>query len=250
MKKITCLVCFLLILLAVGCIKYDQVLTLNKDGSGTVTLHYAMSDAILEQMKAMEAMKEGMSESGEVKTETKEDGPFSMEAMEFNEEKVKNEFKELKKDGFQLKNLKTYGKEGWQHVELEFTFKDVSNLKKVSFFKTSNMAVVKNDRGNYEIRSVSKKDDAKEGEQPPGEETAEAGADDMMGALFGGLYMSYTFNTPTEIVDTNAPEKKNTMARWVFDFDKDPSFVKDKEGPQFVIEFKGKGVKLNELKQD
>ena len=227
---------------------------MNPDGSGQVTLHYAMTEAIIQQMKAMQAMASQMGD--QMGGEVKQEGSNSMDALSFDEAKITDEFKALKKEGFKLTRMKSYTKEGWQHMDVAFTFKDISRLKQVSFFKDSDMSIVRNDRGNYVI-STQKTDKepeetsgvetpAMEGEQAPAE--GMEGMEQMMMPMFQGFAVSITFETPTEIVETNAPEKEGKKAVWSFSMDKDPKAMEKMENPDLYIEFKGKGVKLNELK--
>lgn len=255
MKLRTCLVLVLLVLVA-GCIKYDQILTLNPDGSGQVSLHYAMTEALVQQMKAMQAMASQMTDQmgGEVKQEESN----SMDALSFDETKITDEFKALKKEGFKLKSIKSYTKEGWQHMDVAFSFKDISRLKQVSFFKDSDMSIVRNDRGNYVISTKKKDDESEEasedesptteGDETPSQGEGMEGMEQMMMPMFQGFAVSITIETPTEIIDTNAPEKDGKKAVWSFSMEKDPKAMEKMEDPDLYIEFKGKGVKLNELK--
>jgi len=53
-----------------GCIKVDQTLTLNADGTGTLALRYGMSEQTLAQLKAMEQMAAQAEEGLRVEQET------------------------------------------------------------------------------------------------------------------------------------------------------------------------------------
>lgn len=257
MKRILITAVIVFCLMIVGCIKYDQEITLNKDGSGTVALHYAMSQAMVQQMEAMASMASQMGEEAKGgKGETK----MSMDNLSFEEEKVKGEFSRLKDHGITLQSSRSYDKEGWRHMEVKFHFKDVSKLKHVSYFKDNDMTIEKNNRGNYEVRTHSKGngDKQKEEEADIDPETAEQaaemakgmeqGMEQMMMPMMQGFRVSFTFHTPTSIVKTNAPEQDKKRARWVFDLEKDQKAMEKMESEDMVIEFSGKGVKLNELK--
>jgi len=238
----------------VSCIQYDQVITLNKDGSGKVDLHYAMSEMMTQQMKAMSQMAEEMSKNmgGEATEEPEKD---EMNIFNFEEDKIKGEFDSLKQDGISLTDSKTYKKDGWEHVELTFTFKDFTKLSKVSYFKDNDMKITKNAKGNYVIFSKSKKGEekaeaAEEGEEAPSMEGMpdEDAMKDMMLPMMKGFRVSITFNTPTPIVSTTAPEKGKTMAKWEFDLEKDQEAMSKMEEEDMVIEFEGKGVSMKEMK--
>jgi len=55
MKSLTLLATVALAMLCFGCMDYEQTLTINKDGSGTVTMRYAIDKSYLQQMQAMTA---------------------------------------------------------------------------------------------------------------------------------------------------------------------------------------------------
>ena len=253
MKKILMILLAACLLMLVSCIQYDQVFNLDKDGSGSVSIHYAMSSMMVQQMKAMSEMAgqmaEGMGAEGQEPKKEEE-----MNIFEFQEDKIKKEFEDLKNEGFKLTDLKTYQEEGWEHVKLSFTFKDVSKITKVSYFKDNDMTITKNAKGNYVIRSkTSKEEKPEETAETPGDAPPMEGMDDesmkqMMMPMMKGFRVSITFNTPTPIVHTTAPEKGKTMAKWEFDLEKDMDAMDKMEDEEMVIEFKGKGVKLNELK--
>lgn len=236
MKKWVWITSGLLVFALCGCLKLDQEITLNKDGSGRGKIMYAMSEQTIQQMKAMaEIAKQQM--PGEEGQKAAEEDQF-----EFDEAKIKERFKALKDKGITLKSVKTETKDGWQYTYIDFAFKDISKLKEMESFKEDSFTITKNAEGNYVITMKMGG-----GEMGP----AEAGAEQMKAMLpmFKGMRISMKFNTPGTIIETNAPIKGKKSAGLVIDVDKDPDslFQMSKLGDIKIV-FDGKGCTIPEVR--
>lgn len=215
-----------------GCVKVDQEITLNKDGSGRVSMMYAMSEQSIQQM---EAMAEMMAQQGGEGSQS--------DSLNFDQAKVEKEFEGLKDKGIKLKSVKSEVKDGWRYIYIVFNFQDISRLKDTSLFKDSEMTITKNADGNYVISSVV----SGQGMGPGGENKMEDIPPQMM-AMFQGMRIAMKFNTPGTIIETTAPIKGKKSAAWVFDVDKDPEALSKMSGKEMRIVFEGKGCAIPEIK--
>ena len=211
-----------------GCIKMEQDITLNKDGSGNVKFVYGMSEQTITQMEAMKQMSK--SEDG---AEADDDNPF-----EFNEDEVKKEFKAMKEQGITLNSAETTKKDGWQYMNIDFDFKDVTKLEDTSVFE--NVTIIKNAEGNYIVSSKMDSDDM----------GGDAGAEQMKAMLpmLSGMRIAIKINTPNAIISTTAPIKSKDSAEWVFDVDKDPDSFLNMSKTDMEVVFGGDGCTIPEIK--
>ena len=211
-----------------GCIKMEQDITLNKDGSGNVKFVYGMSEQTITQMEAMKQMSK--SEDG---AEADDDNPF-----EFNEDEVKKEFEAMKDQGITLNSVKTTKEDGWQYMNIDFDFKDVTKLEDTSVFE--NVTIIKNDEGNYVVSSKMDSDDM----------GGDAGAEQMKAMLpmLSGMRIAIKINTPNAIISTTAPIKSKDSAEWVFDVDKDPDSFLNMSKTDMEVVFGGDGCTIPEIK--
>jgi len=211
-----------------GCIKMEQDITLNKDGSGNVKFVYGMSEQTLKQMEAMKQMSQ--SEDG---AEADDDNPF-----EFNEDEVKKEFEAMKDQGITLNSVKTTKEDGWQYMNIDFDFKDVTKLEDTSVFE--NVTIIKNADGNYVVSSKMDNDDM----------GGDAGAEQMKAMLpmLSGMRIAIKINTPNAIISTTAPIKSKDSAEWVFDVDKDPDSFLNMSKTDMEVVFGGDGCTIPEIK--
>jgi len=228
MKNLIWIFSLVAIIALTGCIKMEQDITLNKDGSGNVKFVYGMSEQTLKQMEAMKQMSQ--SEEGE---DADDDNPF-----EFDEEEVKKEFEAMKEQGITLNSVKTTKEGGWQYMNIDFDFKDVTKLEDTSVFE--NVTIIKNADGNYVVSSKMDSDDM----------GGDEGAEQMKAMLpmLSGMRIAIKINTPNAIISTTAPIKSKDSAEWVFDVDKDPDSFLNMSKTDMEVIFGGAGCTIPEIK--
>lgn len=250
MKNFIKVVGLLMVLMIMGCIQIDQEITLKKDGSGSIRLHYAMNEMWVQQMQAMQQMAEKMAQSSEKQGEKEKETMHSEESnfLPFEEEEIKKDFAGLEKEGITLKYVKQYNKDNFEHVDLAFDFKDFNKLNKVGMFKNNQYELVKNASGNYELRFKQQKEkgvrEQEKDTAKPDEEVPMEGMDQMMAGFLKNMRISYVITVPTKIIKTNATTIEGNTARWIFDADKDPSIMKKMENMEIFVEFSGKGISI------
>lgn len=219
-----------------GCIKMDQDITLNKDGSGNAKIMLAMSQQTIQQFEAMAAMSEQMAEGQEGEAQ-EEDSPLDM----FKSEKVKKEFEELKDQGITLNSVNVEDKEGWKYVYIDFDFEDIGKLQSTDMFEDQPVTITRREDGNYVITAkMSKSEMGAGGEQNKEQMKA-------MLPMFKGLRIAMKFNTPGDIISTTAPIKEARSAQWVFDVDKDPDSFLEMDQTKMEIVFDGAGCTIPEV---
>ena len=235
MKKWAWMMCALLVAAACGCIKFEQAITLNKDGSGEAKVTYAMTQSTIDQFKAMEDAAKNMAEKGEGSVSSS-GSPF-----EFDKAKLEEKYKSYKDLGINLKSAFTEETAGWKYMIVVLDFKDVSKLKDTEIFKDSKISITKDAAGNYVISAPMGSD--KLGQTPENEEQMKA-----MLPMFKGLRMALTFNTPTDIIETTAQTKSARSATWIYDLDTDPNALIQMNKDQVKVVFDGKGCTIPEIK--
>ncbi len=229
MKKWTWVLGLSAILALAGCIKMEQDITLNKDGSGNVKFMYGMSEQTINQMKAMSEM--GAEEGVEVESD---------DDFEFDEQKVKDKFAELKDQGITLNSATTETKGGWKYMHIDFDFADIAKLDSAEVMGDSPFTITKNADGNYVVAS-------KMGGDEMGMDDADPEQMKAMMPMLAGMRMAFKINTPTKIISTTAPVKSANSAEWVFDADTDPDSILNMGQTKMEVVFEGTGVDIPEI---
>ena len=219
-----------------GCVKVDQTLTLEQDGSGTLAIRYGMAEQTIAQLEAMEQMSRSMGESVEVEDQ----GPF-----DFDEDKVRADFAADKPDGVELVSVSSELLDGWKYMNIELRFDDLAALKQTELFEDSRLTLTRNEDGNY-LLSQGTGSDVGGGEAPGDDLGGEEGAAMMqqMAAMFAGMRIAMTVVVPGEIITTNATEVSGQTASWVFDVDEDPTVLTRLDDMDLEVVFAGKGLSL------
>ncbi len=229
MKKLLLLPALIALIGLGGCIKATEVVTLNKDGSGTVDFTYGMKEETLKQLKSMsEAGEEGSS------------GSMSMDSFEFDEAKVREKFEGLKDKGVTLKKVSSEKKDGWEYMTVVFDFKDLSALRDADT-PLDEFSLSKNADGNYVFTTKG----GGEEKEMTDEEKQQM---QMMAAMFAGMKIDIRINTPGQVLETNATSRGADYAQWVYDIDKDPAAMTKMESAGMKLVFSGKGVTIPEIK--
>jgi len=246
---------FAAVLLLSGCIKVDQTLTIEPNGSGTLDMEYGMSEQTVAQLEAMKQMSEGMSQEG-VEVESKS-------SLEFDEEEIRNDFADKNLQGVKLLDVSSESRDGWKYMKVKLAFDNLDALKKTEFFEDSDLTLTKNADGNYVLAQKLGSEEmgmpgpeastgagTSEGSAAAGGEAS--GAPDMgaqmmqgMAAMFAGLRIAMTVVVPGEIIESNATQVEGNRASWVYDIDKDPQVLTKLGGQDKMrIVFSGKDLEL------
>ncbi len=213
-----------------GCVKMEQDITLNKDGSGNVKFMYAMSEQMISQMEMMAQMG------------AEEDMEVDDDAMEFDEAKVRKSFEELKDQGITLNSVRSESRGGWKYMHVDFDFQDVAKLGETEAMGESPVIITRNEDGNYVITSTMGGEDI-----GLGDEEMDPAQMQMMMPMLSGMRIAVKINTPTNIISTTAPVKTARSAQWVFDADEDPESIMKMGQTRMEVIFDGRGVSIPEV---
>jgi hypothetical protein len=243
MYRFRWLVIAALALVLTGCIKLDQTLTLEKDGSGTLDVRYGMSEQAIAQLEMMEQMSQSMGEGDGTGIEMDADTPFD---FDFDEAQVREDFESQDLEGVELISASSETVDGWRYMELKVKFDSLGALMKTEFFEDSEMSLTKDAEGNY-VLSQRSGDGGDTEDASSGDEEMQAQMLEQMSAMFAGMHIANRVVVPSEIVETNATEVDGRTAAWVFDIDEDPSVMTKLENLSMRVVFSSDGVTMPEL---
>jgi hypothetical protein len=232
-----------LVLLLTGCIKLDQTLTLNKDGSGTLDIRYGMAEQTIAQLEAMERMSQ--QDGADSDADAEEGSPF-----DFDEAEVREKFEKEKPEGVELVSAASEVVDGWKYMKMRLSFEDLEALKRTEFFEDSDLSIRRDDNGNYVLTQKTGADDAGIAGAPGGGDGEDAMAEAMMeqmAAMFAGLRIATSVVAPSEILESNATSVEGNKATWVFDIEEDPTVLSKLNGMDLKMVFSGDGVDLPEV---
>ncbi len=224
MKIIKTIVMVALVAFTIGCLRIEQDVVINRDGSGKFQMTYGMQEQMVRQMEAMQAMQT-FEEDGD----DEELSPFN-----FNLEQVRESMKKYEEHGLKVRNVSSETKDDWRYMKIQLEFDSIAALAKTEFFEDSNMKLNKvGDRYVFEMKSE---------EEEPDEMSAQMM--EQMAPMFAGMRVAMNIRVPGRIVEHNATEVKGQTASWVFDVDKDPGAYQKIQQMNIRVVFEGEGIEL------
>ncbi len=224
------------IFLITGCVKVDQTLTLQPDGSGTLDLVYGMSEQTIAQMKAMtqSMMAESSSNSGSV-------------AMDFDytEAEVRKDFESYKPYGVTLDSMSMEIRDGWKYRTLKIQFKTLDGLSKTPWLSDRLFSLSKNEQGNYVLLRAA--GDGSTGLAPP--PAADPNVEAMLAGMMKGFRAVIRVKTPTPIIESNAENSSGNTAEWIFDLENNAQALEKAQSLTMRTVFNGQGLSIPEFKR-
>ncbi len=232
----------------VGCIKVDQTLSLNKDGSGQLAIKYGMSEQTIAQMEAMKKMAENMPKPEGTEAEADDDAEDS--PFDFDEAKIRAKLEKLDPKGITVKSVTSEVKDGWKYMNVSIEFKDLNALLETDFYDNNTLSLTKNAEGNYELLQQSEDYNMGGPDKDAMDPEMEKQMLQQMAPLLKGMSVAMRVVLPTEVLDTNATEKNGNEVSWIYDMDKDPDLLMKMDKTSMRVVFSGKDVNLPEIKPE
>ena len=120
MKRLIAFILIGSLVMLAGCIDYEEVIMLNKDGSGTIKIHYALDKSYIKQMEEMSKSMGGESSTpeniGDIPSETE----------------VREQFDKMSSSSVKLISYRTSETDGWQTMDMELSFESMSDLSSIN----------------------------------------------------------------------------------------------------------------------
>ena len=222
------LLALLLVGWSAGCVRVEQTLRLNDDGSGSLSLRYGMAESDLAEMESLaksQLAEEGVTEAAPV-------NPF-----EFDEAQVRKDFEDYRSLGVTLEDIRTEVVEGWKYMSLRIAFTSLAGLGQTEFLSDRQVTLKRLAEGRYELVQAA----------PPGtDEATEAMDPEAMAGLMKGFRAVLRVELPGAVVETNADEKEGARASWIFDVDKDARALERAQRVAMRVVFEKPGLSLVE----
>ncbi len=212
--------------LLAGCIKVDQELSLNADGTGTFHVRYGMKQETISQIDAMS--RAGAKENAAATTQS----PF-----QFDEKKVRKDFETYARDGVTLDSFAAAETNDWKFIDLRMKFASLAGLMKTDFLSDRKLTLLREENGNYILE-----------QRPDSPHVPESNADnpavqDMMKELMKGFHAGIAVRVPGDVLESNGTASGRVVS-WTFDLEQDPQALKKAQQLNMRVVFKGDGLNL------
>jgi len=243
MRIITLSLLCSLLFTATGCLKVNQSLIINADGSGVLAVKYAVSNQAVRQLVAMRKLQQQMTlASGSQSQDDKETG-YAYRFLMPEESDLRREFEKYETLGLKIEKLKVTTNGIWQNVEIKLRFDSLSNLAKTEPFAFVGFDLLKNSKGDYVFYRESRPPEGFTAPDLSNPTTAR-----LLSPIFAGFEIHLSVKTPGQILRTNASRKSTYVSEWIYDFEKDPTVIAKIQTAKLVTIFDSTGLTLPEIR--
>jgi len=234
-----------LLILATGCLKVDQTLSINDDGSGSLQVEYSVSEQAISQLRAMRKLTQQMAAAtGEQAAAIPKDDRAYM-LLDPQKQSLTAELEKLKPYGVTVDELEVETRNARRNVRVQLRFKSLAEVAKSDWFVEYGFLLYKGPRGNYVFdRPASGTGD---------DSVMDFSSPEMvrlLNPLLTGFSVISKVRTPGVILRTNAHRHSQHVAQWQFDFDEDPNALVGLQNQRMLILFEGRGVTLPTIKPE
>jgi hypothetical protein len=233
-----------LVITVTGCIKVDETLTIEKNGSGNLELLYTIPEQTVSQMKSMFKLRDQMDAIlGQAMPPTTED-ILQRVFFDPSEDQIKQTLRKYEQFGVTIDTLKIEARNAARNVKLKVIFTDLARVSKADFFPEHGFTLARNQADNYVFFRAPENQENGYDRQNLGQDTA-----GLLSPILNGFRVSLKVNTPGKVLESNANRRTLYNAAWIFDYEKDPDVIKTLQTQTMKIVFDGKGLQLPEVRQ-
>lgn len=239
MKKLGLLAIVVLVAALAGCVQIKMATDIAKDGSGTYTMTYSVSQEVEQTLTELSAL------GGEMAAEMDEAPDFA----DFD----RDEFAaKIGKHGVKLVSYANDVVDGRRNVELKLSYPDLESFSEGvgGTIGGSGLKIIKHGDGNYELTSYElptpeKSDAVKDAAQEDMNAAMQNAAKSMelMGRLMAHISemsMAVAITLPGDIVESNAHRVEGRTCIWEINANN----MMQAEGMEPRVVFSGKGLSL------
>jgi hypothetical protein len=223
--------------LLAGCVRVNQQLTLESDGSGTLALIYGVKEDDLRRMAEIAETMDALDPAAK---------PASGDWLNaFDEATIRREWSEGRYVGVELKSVFVRERDGWRFMEAEIGFDSLQHLIDTGLLGECHLSLSRGPDGQYGF--LQEFDVAKAARSLP------AGMDitsfrPMLGMMMSDFHADLNVSVPGRILRSNSKQVTGRTARWVFD-GSEPGLIDRLEQTTLLVLFDGTGLQLAETRK-
>jgi hypothetical protein len=233
----------LVLAVCAGCVKVDQDLIINEDGTGSFDLAYSVSETTVQQVEAMRKLQKDLDEAAGRAAPAPRGTDFTRLLFNPILDEVRAKLKEYEKSGISIEKLEVKSRDARRNVEIKLQFDSLAKVADTDFFKQFGFSLTKEANGRYVIDRPPQVS-----ELPGGIRFDDPQVVKILAPLLEGFSVTVGVRTPGKILSTSATIRGPFTAGWRYEFDRTPTALTDLLTQRFAVVFDGKGCNLPELR--
>ncbi len=231
------------VVVACGCIRAEQNLSLNADGSGFYEVTYSIAESFINQARAMQNLRVQLETTGGTPPAPALADTYARLVLDPAEVPIRKALQRFQEKGLTIDKLTVDTRSTARQVHLKLLFKDLKQLAECDFFPLYGFELTRTTDGNYLIDRPPLR-----GPLPADSALSPAERNKLLAPVLGGFHVEYRVTLPGQVLKTNAVRSSSRNAAWVFDFDDDPTAFTRAQTTRMQVLLQGRGVTLPELR--
>ena len=242
--KRTFVLCGLVALVGCGCIRVDQSLTVNDDGSAEFKIAYSLAEQTITQLKAMRKLRDDLRAAAEDTTPLGWQDEFLYRYIDAVQDDIQDDLLQYAAHGLIIERVEVDTRNAWRHVKIEARCKDLAAMAKTPLFREYGFKLAKTEDGNY---LMSRDMDTIDPARAPDFTNPEVAR--TLGPILAGFQVKMAAKVPGRILQANASQSSLYAAEWVFDFGRDSDAFTNFQRQKLRLVFQGRNLELPTLGQ-
>jgi hypothetical protein len=215
-----------------GCVKVEQDLVLNPDGTGTLKFVYGVKDQDLQRMKQVATQMAAIDPSL-----VKEDVDW---LTAFDETVIRREWEKVDHEGVTLDQVKTELSGGWRYMTANVSFVNLQKLFDCGMIKDCHVALTRGPGGQYGFQQNINLNKSMKS-LPPGMDLKTMGP--MLAMLMQDFDAVLKVEVPGRIIRSNADRTEGRQAIWEMN-GKQPDLITRLQELDLRLMFEGKTLDI------
>jgi hypothetical protein len=241
MKKLLFVVPALL-LLATGCLKFQEELIIKDNGSGTLELNYSIAEQMITQIQAMNKLRETLDTQSASNTAQKVSLDWTKFLFDPQKDEIVAKLKEYEPLGIASEKVEIKSRDIRRDVNVKIRFNSLDSLVKTDFFREFGFAITKHPSGAYIFERAPAAGTEAVRPDFSNPETVR-----MISPLMSGFNVSLSISTPGRIIDTTGTTAGPYTTAWSYDYDQNPNALTALRNQRFRVAFDGTGLVLPQV---
>lgn len=230
---------FMMLAAGVGCVRVDQTLTLNEDGSGSLHVAYSVSEQAVAQFRAMQKLTRQMALAAGRPSALSPTDERAYLFLDPGEQALSRELAKYKEYGVVVDDLEVDTRNARRNVRMQLRFRSLERLAQAEVFKDYGFSLYRGPKRHFVFDRPAKDGGARSSMDFSAPEMVR-----LLTPLLSGFRVVTKVRTPGAILRTNAHSHSQHVATWNFDFDKDPNALIALQRQRMLILFDGDGLEL------
>jgi hypothetical protein len=229
------------VLLASGCLKLEQTLSLQADGSATLRVEYEIPEQTCVQVAALLKLADELAEA-QGRPPAAAGADYLPLVLGPVQEQLREYLRKTLPDDARVETCLVESGEGLRRVTVVVNAADLAALDRVPAFRDYGFKLSRLNSGNYRLARGPVTDP--NAPAPAADDLSDPETVRLLTPVLGGFKATLSVETPSPILEANSNRRSLRRVDWEFDFNRNPADFRAFHTERLSVVFDGAGLSL------